>query len=177
MEPTNLDHLRISNAVSRLTGHVCWKVLAGKGTGSVVHLGFGEKIRRLRELKNPTLPLVHRQYDAAMSILLHSGWRLSEKGRVICGWRDYEAIQGEASCLLAELENSRLLDAHVRSPAYDLSLTFEGEVVLDVFCDQTNSNEADENYNIFLPQEILTVGVRSVLMIETRSTVGVTGQP
>lgn len=54
-------------------------------------------------------------------------------------------------------------------PAYDLQLTFSNKLVLNVFCDAVNKADENDNYSLFLPKVIYTVGTRSRLIREHRS--------
>ena len=144
----------------------CWKVILGEGTGSVVNLGFGEKIRRIRPSINHTLSLEDRIYEAPLHIYIKCAWRLTKQNQIISSWRDCANIERLRSELLSEIVNLQLKDFIIRSPARDLSLFFENEVVVDVFCDHTNSDEAQDNYVVFVPQKTVVVGLKGLITIE-----------
>ena len=58
-------------------------------------------------------------------------------------------------------------------PAFDLQLSFSNKLVLSVFCDAVNEADEYDNYSLFLPEVIYTVGFRSRLIREHRSETAV----
>jgi hypothetical protein len=50
-----MDYSDLKMTANLLIGRPCWLIIAGKGTGSIVHLGFGDKYPRDKPLKNPCI--------------------------------------------------------------------------------------------------------------------------
>jgi len=55
-----------------------------------------------------------------------------------------------------------------REEIEELDLTFCNGLVLRVFCDSVNLVDMDDNYSVFLPEGIFTVGTRGKLLKEQR---------
>jgi hypothetical protein len=155
----------LRTALASLHGLECWSVIGGAGTGSTVSLGFGAQIPARRFSSNPKLTLDERRFEPEYSIYVESAWRLEDKEQVLAAWT--EAASGES--WLDELKRLRGLkveSTELRTVGLDLEIHFEGGLTYAIFCDQ---GDDDENYSVFTPQHVVTVGSRSRLLVESRS--------
>jgi hypothetical protein len=73
---------------------------------------------------------------------------------------------------LRRLVGSTITSVNVKKPAWDLDLTFSNGLVLRVFCDSVDLVDMDDNYSVFLPEGIFTVGARGKLLSEQRCPFG-----
>jgi hypothetical protein len=153
-------------SLNRLVGQVCWGFVAGEGTGSVISLNIGGKVLRKSPLKNPHLSAEQRKYDAEFDLFIQCAWRLESKTQVICGAWDDNAKGGDMLEGLQRLTGQVISSIKVSKPALDLTVSFSSELMLRVFCDQTNQAEMQDNYSVFLPDAVYVVGTRSELKRE-----------
>jgi hypothetical protein len=58
-------------------------------------------------------------------------------------------------------------DVETFEPSFDLKLTFGGDHMLELFCDQTSAGHALENYSLRLPSGWFTIGPDSALSHES----------
>jgi hypothetical protein len=161
----NTDLKAITNL---LIGLSCWSIIGGKGTGSVIHLGFGSKKLRDRPLKNPHLTEEERLYDPDISLMVYCSWRLSSETDILCSWR--EAISNIDNMLLnlELIRNKKIIKIDICPLSLDLDIYFEGNNKLEIFCDETNDYDADNNYSLFTEEKIINAGLKSVLYCETK---------
>ncbi len=159
----------IDVVVSSFTGENCWSIVAGKGTGSVVHLGFGKKIEMCRPLTNPNLTEDERKYDPELSMMIFCAWRIMNPTRIICSWRDDNEKDGRMLSGLNMLRDKKVVKIGVNEVSSDLDIYFEDDLIMSLFCDVTNDYDGDYNYHIFTPDTIFTIGLDSKLEIEART--------
>lgn len=160
MEPAVND---LRQACLQLVGLQCRSVIAGAGTGSRMSLGFGEARARRKPLTNSTLSEFQKKFETSHKLFITCSWRLDAPSRVICGAWDDNREGGPMLEGLARLCDHRVSDLLFRQPGLDLELTFDHGLRLTIFCDQVNESDEDDNYSVFLPQEILTVGTKSAI--------------
>ena len=153
----------IGNCINLLIGKKCWAVVAGAGTRSIVHLGFGEKKLRARRLANPHLSKDEQMFYAEIGLRIYCCWRLSKSGKIVCGWRDSNESGGDMLKGLALLRDKLVIDVHIGQIGYDLDIYFDANICLQLFCDQTNNYDYDENYRLCLNNVSYTVGLKSRL--------------
>lgn len=158
--------MNLSKYIENFCGKECWSVIAGDGTGSVVHLGFGEKIPRDKPLKNNKLSSDQKNYKAEFSLMVFCAWRVIKKQKIICGWRDSNEVGGDMLRGLDLLKDRKLISFNLSDIGYDLDMLFEGGVRLQLFSDLTNDYESDENYTIFVRDKAFSVGIKSVLQLD-----------
>lgn len=145
---------------SRLVGQECKTVTGGAGSGSVIGLGFGDRLRRLKPLRNPMLSEADRKYASEFELTVYCAWRLRSQSDVLCGWRD--AGDDRAWVLLRSLIGRKVESATVQAKSQDLCVSFQGSLFLDVFCDITGENEFEDNYTFADKETIGSVSAKSV---------------
>lgn len=148
----------------------CWGFVAGKGTGSVIVLDFGNKMKRDRPLKNPHLTQEQRENSAELSLLVQCAWRLDANDRVVCGAWDSNEVDGPMLTGLQEIVDRAVCSVVADVPSMDLTLRFDGGMCLKVFCDHVNVDEAEDNYIFYTPTRTFIVGTRSHLSVQFRAT-------
>ncbi len=156
----------IKSITDLLIGLPCWSVIAGKGTGSVISLGFGGRQLRSKPLNNKNLTDDERKYHSDISLMIHCSWRLSSKNEILSSWR--EALENRELMLtnLKSIRNKKINNIDIDPISLDLKIYFEGNKKLDVFCDETDDSDADDNYNLFTNEKIINVGLKSILSYE-----------
>lgn len=154
--------MSIEAFAKKLVGKECATVTGGAGPGSVVGLGFGERLRRTKPLKNPMLSETDRNYASELELTVYCAWRLRNGTEVLCGWRD--AADARTWSLLRSLVGHSVESAMVESSTHDLVVHFDGALVLDVFCDVTANDESEDNYTFADRETIEAVGIKSVLV-------------
>lgn len=165
-----MDNLndKLKTALSQLIGKECWGVVAGSGTGTVVSFQIGSKLARDKPIDNPQLSEDVRNYEGEYCLFIECVWRLESKEEVMCGAWDDNSADGKMLQGLNMLVGKRVTDLSWVEPAWDLAITFSNNLQLKVFCDQVNEEDQIDNYMVFTPTDILTVGTKSVLEFEQR---------
>jgi hypothetical protein len=158
--------VEFEEVVNRLVGQLCWGIIAGAGTGSIISLQLGEQIPRQSPLNNPALSRVQKKYESEYTIFIECSWRVDSKSKVICGCWDDNSKNGEMVAGLKRLTGSTVTSVNVKKPAWDLELMFSNGFVLRLFCDSVNLADLNDNYSVFLPEGIFVVGTRGKLRKE-----------
>jgi hypothetical protein len=152
--------MQVSDALERFVGRRCIGYKAGGAAGSHVSLELEPRVKRPRPLTHPALSEEQRLTEASHAILVSCAWRLDSESKVICGAWDDNSPGGPMLTGLDQLIGSRLISFTLTPPGLDLELRFEG-ASFRVFCDNVNAIDGDDNYVLFLPEESVTVAVRS----------------
>jgi hypothetical protein len=163
---TNQAVDRLSEVLSRIVGRRCIGFTAGESAGSVVDLEFEPRKIRSKPLKNPHLTPEQRTGEPEYSILVECAWRLDSNYKVLCGAWDDNSLGGR---MLSGLEatTGALLERFVLSdPGLDLELWLSNGLCFRIFCDQVNEVDENDNYSVFCPDRIFTVGTKSLLKEE-----------
>jgi len=147
----------------QLVGKRCWGIVAGDGSGSIISLCIGDKIKRKKPIENPTLTKDVQEYDSEYRLLLFCVWRLDSDKKIICGAWDDNSQGGKMLKGLNMLVGRKITQVNVCEPALDITISFSGYVRLKVFCDQINEIDKYENYTLSTPMEVFVVGNRSRL--------------
>ena len=167
-EAVNVETKGFLLALKHLVKKKCWGFVAGPGTGSVVALDFGYKVKRDRLLKNPHLTQEQRGNSAELSLLIQCVWRLDAPERVVCGAWDSNEVDGPMLTGLQGVIGKTVCSVTVHEPSMDLALQFDDGLCFKVFCDRVNVVEDEDNYIYTTPTRTFTVGTRSRLLVETR---------
>ena len=167
MDRKLIDQFEVS--LNQIVGLKCWGVIAGSGTGSVIDIQLGDRIRRRKPLKNPTLTDEQQKFESAFALFIECVWRLDSESRVICGAWDDNSEGGVMITGLRQLVGCTVSSIDILRPSLDLSVSFlgcNGKLNLKVFCDSVNSIDADDNYSLATPSGHYVIGNRSALRIE-----------
>jgi len=160
--------VELEKALRALVGKPCWTVFAGPETGSAIDIHFGSKIPRLPPLRNPALSDDERRYEGEFSLYITCAWRMTENNQVVYGWTDAADDPAALNSTLEHLVGRTVIAMDVKPTAWDLSLQFGSDLILDIFCDQTSLVDEDDNYALFTPSRLFNVGPRSRLAVELR---------
>lgn len=159
---------KFGQEIVKLVGRECWSVIAGKGTGSHIHMGFGTKIARQIPLTNPNLTEDERLFDAELTLFVTgAAWRVENSQAVLC--TDTDENCSERYNALKNLAGKKVVFAQLFFPSFDLILEFTGGVRFQIFCDfayDASDTWDDENYIFFTPKTIFKVGLSSKITIE-----------
>jgi hypothetical protein len=154
---TNGSPEELQALILRLRQTECWAVIAGRGTGSAIDLHFGAKVTRKTALSNPTLSEEERRFEGEISVYVTSAWRLDSDVNVICGWLDADENVDEMVRGLKSMVGHKVGAVEVRTPAWDLRISFDNGLSLVIFADQTSLDDGD-NYSVFDGGGGFTVG-------------------
>jgi hypothetical protein len=159
---------KLRSEFRKVIGKECWGIVAGAGTGSSMNVQIGNKILRTKPLDNTALAHDVRNFEAEYSIYIECVWRLDSDKGIICGAWDDNSKKGKMLQGLNHLLGNQITRIIILEPAYDLIIEFSNSFKLKVFCDQVNEKDGNDNYSLFTPTEIITVGNRSKLLTESR---------
>jgi len=123
-----------------------WLIAAGKPTGSILNLGFGEREKRRVLLKNPARTPMERNFAPTISLTMFCAWRVRHGKRFIATWRDPNLRGGPMLSGLEHLRDRRVIKATIAPTIADLTLRLEGGYALEVFADIRDGEESDMNY-------------------------------
>lgn len=151
--------MNISKDLQQLVGTNCWRALGG--VGSILLLGFGDKIKRLKPIQNKNLREVERLYEAEFTLMFDCTWRICDQHSVICSWRD--SLEAFIKDELDKLDGKRVQSVEVTPISRDLTIRFSDGVAFEAFCDVTNDNDGDSNYDFIDRKWIYDVGLKSVV--------------
>ncbi|MFZ4814059.1 MAG: hypothetical protein ACOYL5_05975 [Phototrophicaceae bacterium] len=154
-------------ALNALVGQVCWSVLvADDYTGSIT-LSLGERLARKTLLESSRLTPEQQQFTGAYELdVADCCWRLDAPNSIITSWTDHGDIKRQT---LAYLVGQPIVAWEITWPGLDLTVHFAEQMVLRLFCDQTDPVEGGENYTLFSPELAFRVGRRSLLDAFPRS--------
>lgn len=157
-----------TSELRQLIGKPYWSFCGGENTGSDIDLGFGRKIPRTVPLLNPYLTEEQKYYDAEIALFIKCAWRLDSEDEVICGSTDSNIVGGPMLTGLSSIVGRAVESVKIERPGFDLTLRFEGELVLRIFCDQTNLEDDYDNYSLHLTDKVYVVGARGCISCEAR---------
>jgi hypothetical protein len=157
-------------AFDLLKGKPCWSVLAGAGTGSTVHLELGAAVpRRVPLRERPGITPEQARYEGAFDLFIECAWRLERAHDVLCGSNDDDRNDGPMVSGLGALVGKRVATVEVDAPVPDLSIRFDDQLRLKIFCDQTNLRTHVDNYSLRVGDTIYAVGPGGGVVIEKRT--------
>jgi hypothetical protein len=172
---------RLLSELACLEGKKCLWYWAGESTGSVINVEFGKKIKRmkpigtvLKQIRPPNLTLTdeqreQREYEGEMILLVESAWRVDTDDGVLCGSTDSNCPGCDMQLGLEQLKGQTVKSVHILAPALDLTVIFEKNLILRVFCDQTNLYSRVDNYSFFNNDRAYIVGPRGAVEVEERN--------
>ena len=152
----------VMSSLSSMKDTKCWSVI-GPSTGSIVSFGFGNKILRDNPLKNEMLNFENRRYKPEFDLLIYCAWRIENEFEIFVG---SENTYDEIFDKLNILQDLKMVDYSIEEPAFDLKIFFENNLILNVFCTNTNPDEIETNYDLYIPNGCITVGCNGMLSFE-----------
>ena len=156
----------LDSLLSQFVALPCWGVVAGKGTGSMVSLDFGDKIPRDRPLSNIHLSEDCRNNSSECSIFIqHSSWLLEQGDKEVCSC---DSDNSNAGAMVKGLR--RLIGMHVHHveyiPKQGLYIDFQSDFTLSIFFDALeNYGEGFANATLFITGVEASVAGEGVLKI------------
>ncbi|WP_459204474.1 hypothetical protein ACQVRV_18945 (plasmid) [Ralstonia pseudosolanacearum] len=110
----------------RIIGKKCWSIIAGAGTGSMMSLGFGEKIRRERSVRNTKLSPEQQDFMGEFVLFVKdSPWRIvNESNETICSSDDSNEDGGPMLAGLNRLIGRSVVSVNIANDTGGLDLLF-----------------------------------------------------
>lgn len=162
---------KIKSCLDSLILTKCWAVFAGPGTGSMVSMDFGQRVRRSVPLKNPTLSSSQREFEGEIKIFIQNAqWELLQKGTRICNSDDDNRIDGPIVSGLSRLIGKQVHTADVISHFGDLEIGFGDGFQLKITCARIAQDS--DCYSLFSPRSIATLNGVGLVEIEDREQSG-----
>jgi hypothetical protein len=159
----------IEHACSDLVGLTCWAFIAGASAGSQVTFHLGSKRRRRYPIDNKLLSPDLRIYEGEWMIYVQCcAWRLDEKLRTICSSKSDNRAGKEMLVGLRRLIGSKVEISQLNATGMDLTLKFAKHQSLSLFPDCMDRKLDGNNYSIFSPKAIITVGPGGNLSFDQR---------
>jgi hypothetical protein len=143
----------ITASLERLLGEECWAIIAGSGTGSVILLDLGAKLRREVPLRNDALSDEERNFEAPYSVHIWSSWRVERGAAVVGSWAALPAEGWWERSGLALIKGRRLTGYELGDPVPDLRLEFD-DVRLSVFADTLAVDDEDCAFTLRTPTDV-----------------------
>lgn len=154
-----------------LSGKVLWSVVMGASTGSHLGLDVGGKRRLRHPLKNDRLTEDERNFEGELILYIKCAWRLETKAAFLCASGVAE-LDDDDVLELKRLRGATIERIDIFPPSYDCTLHMSNDLVLRIFCDQSEYDEYRGNYSLFVGDECYTVGPRGVLSHSREDVVG-----
>lgn len=129
-----ITYSKLNNQFKKIISKPLWATVAGAGTGSILGLRFGKKIKKARPSNNPHLSRSVRYYDGEFSMLIWCAWRVEKDSNIICGSMDSNESGGLMVEGIKVLHNKRVRAIHI-GKIPDLCIYFVGGLKLRLFCD------------------------------------------
>jgi len=155
---------RFRRAMMSLQGSRCGAVVGAAAMGRQIQVLFDPLA--MKYVRLPDGRAVEVEDSGVYLALDWAAWRLEAEGRIACSSTSSTGIGSHMDQGIQCLKGCRVLDVQLVKVSFDLHLTFDGDVVLAVFCDQTNRNERLENYSLRFGPDYFTVGSESALACE-----------
>lgn len=164
------DNIRdgFMQSIQSLSGKLCWDVIGGKGTGSIITLDFGKKIPRRKPLQSKHFSMETQMYEAELSLMIYCAWRIDSEEQVVCGSNDSNEEQGPMLQGLRRLVDTTVESLDMTFPGYDLSITFSNKLRMHLFCNMMDAEVDSDNYVLFKNEDVFSVAPKSVLGYEKR---------
>jgi hypothetical protein len=152
--------------IDALFGKPCWYVSCGGAAGPTFQLAIGGKIPRQCPLRNDAHSEEYRQFEGEANLLVWCTWRLDDaRGPVTSSDDSDKGIDSG----LNRLVGAAITDAAIDLPGWDLQVGFSNGLRLRVFCDHVPGDPSfDGNWELWLPDRVISVGVGSVCDVESR---------
>ena len=153
---------------SGVRGRECWSIIGGAGTGSVIDLEFGEKVKCKRPLRNPKLSLEERLFQGERALIIYCDWRIEGAGGILCTSQSTNESGSLYFDVLLDLKDSTVANIGFTSQLHDLRVEFDNGIALSVFCDLPVVDDEDSNYVMFNPTTTIAATARGSLTVENR---------
>lgn len=144
-----------------LRGKAAWDVNTETGVyESVIRLDLGWR----RKVGVPATGTFRQRdrYEGEFVLFIECAWRFELDGKIVCGSRSDEELEGEVSQGIRPLVGWPITDVTVDSESLDLVLTFGSENGrLVVFCDAVDPDDETDNYSVTVDDATLVVGPKS----------------
>jgi hypothetical protein len=152
---------KFNSDLQRLVGKECWGII--EGIGSIIHFVFGEKIPLDTPVGNDYLSDELNNFEGEFTLFIQCVWRIDSPTNVIFGaWTEHKIVHQEINRIIGQ--TVKIIECS--EPAFDLKITFSNDLSLSIFCDQTNEEDSNDNYDYFTPEIIYSVGHKSNLKTE-----------
>jgi len=139
-----MTHSKFNIQLKKLIGKPLWATVAGVGTGSILGLKFGKKIKKARPSNNPHLSRSARYYDGEFGMMVYCAWRVEKDSNIVCGSMDSNESGGLMVEGIKVLHNKRVRAIHI-GKIPDLCIDFDGGLKLRLFCDTgTRGKKSDD---------------------------------
>lgn len=122
----NASNLSLQELLDGLTGQECTAVL--NSVGSILLIDIGQLGRGPHQMED-SAPQGWR------SLLINSPWRLEREAEVICDWNADNSVSGEMTRCIEGLVGRTVERCLAVPPAWDLRVSFSGDMHLVVFSD------------------------------------------
>ena len=155
-----ITYSQLNEQFDKLVGKPLWAIVAGEGTGSILNLYLGEKLKRTNPLRNPHLSEDVRKNDSEFGIMIYCSWRVENCSEVICGSGESDEDVGFMLEGLEILQNKTVQSVHL-DKILDLCICFEDNLKLKLFRDVGSKDKdvEDDLYFIIITKKEVAYSV------------------
>lgn len=156
----------LETTLNALVGLPCWGVIVRGGLENGAAIQLGNQIPRPTPLNAPKLSEKQQHYRPAYELnIADCTWRLDSPNAIVTSWSDEPDVQQQQ---LETLTTTHIRAWEITWPGLDLTLHFDNERSLRLFCDQTDPETGGDNYTLQSPHYHFTIGIRSNLQMQTQ---------
>jgi len=136
--------------IKKIESLTCKEIIGGSGTGSIINVKIG-------------IPNSSIGYD----LFIQCVWRLDSPEKVVCGaWSNNKKGQSMLRGL-NKIVGQKIISVQLSQPSYSLSVCFENNYTLHIFCDQIGDDPAlGDNYCFFTPEYVYSVELNCTIQKE-----------
>lgn len=157
----------VEDLLCAMRGEVCWSLVAGPGTGSMISMSLGRKIKRDRPIRNSYLSRIQQEYDGEYGVFIQqAAWKLKYQGNVLCTSNDSNEFGGPMLRGLKRLIGKRVHSVYFMKSTGGFKIIFEKQLSLVVRCDRLYDDAMC--YSLFGPEHIIAVSEDKKVNIESR---------
>lgn len=159
--------LLVRDLLCAMRGEVCWSLVAGPGSGSMISMSLGRRIKRDRPIRNPYLSRIQQEYEGEFKVFIQqAAWKLKYQGNVLCTSNDSNEFGGPMLRGLKRLIGKRVHSVYFMRRTGDFKIIFEKQLSLVVRCVRLYDNATC--YTLFSPEQSVGIGEDKRVNVETR---------
>jgi hypothetical protein len=125
--------------ISKIVGMKILRYSAGENTGSIVNFEIGDILKEKKVGK-------YKFLEGDYSIMINCSWRIVKNGLIIATAKDINYANGPMLIGLESLIDRKIIRIKLSSH-FDLAISLEDTIELNIFCDISNHSSCRTNWH------------------------------